>query len=288
MTFSLHPNMSSLVDHYDSWIIDLWGVIHDGRNTYPGVIECLEQLHQQNKQVIFLSNAPRRSFRAEAVLNRLGISKTLYKTIVTSGEIVFEYIQSGTHNLGNRFVIIGPDSDDGLLDNLDGYTRVTDFKKADFVIATGFDHDDATLKDVLPELEQALAAKLPMICANPDLEVVRQTGVRALCAGVITKHYEKLGGTVLFFGKPYIDVYTKCFELFGKTPKSRIAAIGDNLDTDIAGANQQKIDSYLVTGGILQKKLGNKPGILPPSEKLDMLFKKYDIVPTGVLPAFTW
>lgn len=289
MSITLHPGVQTLANHYDAFIIDLWGVIHDGRTLYPGVISCLEQLRAQQKHIIFLSNAPRRALRAELVLDRLGVPRNLYDTVITSGEVVFEYIQSGSHHLGHHFFIIGPDSDDGLLDGLPDYHRVMHPKEADFVIVTGFDRDDSVLKDVLPDVEMSLVYRLPLICANPDIEVVRQNGTRALCAGVIAYHYKKLGGEVLFFGKPYPDVYQKCRDYLSTLSHSgRIVAIGDNLETDIAGANHQQIDSFLVTGGILSAELEITPGHMPPLAKLTKICKKADTIPTGALPAFIW
>lgn len=289
MSITLYPSVRTLADLYDAFIVDLWGVIHDGRMLYPGVISCLEELRTQRKAIIFLSNAPRRASRAEEVLERLGIPRTLYDTIITSGEVVFEYVQSTSHHLGKYFFIIGPDSDDGLLDGLPDYIRVKHPTDADFVIVTGFDRDDSVLKEVLPDIEMSLVHRLPLICANPDMEVVRQNGTRALCAGVIAYHYKKLGGEVLFFGKPYPDVYQKCRDyLAAKSESMKIAAIGDNLETDIGGANHQKIDSYLVTGGVLSAELEITPGHMPPLGKLGKICKKAGITPTGALPAFIW
>jgi HAD superfamily hydrolase (TIGR01459 family) len=288
MTFTLYPNMSSLIDHYDAWIVDLWGVIHDGQTLYPGVLECLTKIKEHNKSILFLSNAPRRAVRAKKVLDKLGIPKNLYLDIITSGEVTFDYINSRNHAFGKNFVIIGPDKDDDLLDGLSDYQRITDFKNADFVIVTGFDEDNSTIEDVMPEINASFQYKLPMICANPDFEVVRQTGERALCAGVIAHHYQAMGGEVLFFGKPYKSVYEKCFTLLKAHGCHKIAATGDNLETDIIGANQLNIDSYLVTGGILSQSLNIQPGELPNTEKLHTLFIKYDIMPTGVVPAFIW
>lgn len=288
MTYSVYPNISSIIDRYDGLLVDLWGVVHDGQSLYPGVLDCLTKIKQKNKSIIFLSNAPRRASRAKKVLDNLGIPATLYHSIVTSGEVTFEYVKSNNFSLGKRFIILGPDKDDNLLDDLPDYIKVNDYKDADFVIVTGFDHDDSVLEDVIPQLQLCFQYRLPMICANPDIEVVRQTGERALCAGVISNHYVAMGGKVLFFGKPYPDVYHRCFEQLKSNNCYHIAAIGDNLETDIAGAKHLEIDSYLVTGGILRENLKIMPGELPSREKLDTLFKNYAMIPTGVIPAFIW
>jgi len=127
-----------------------------------------------------------------------------------------------------------------------------------------------------------------MICANPDIVVVRQTGTRALCAGVIAEKYAQMGGKTTQFGKPYKQVYEKCFALVPNTPKARIAAIGDNLATDIKGANKAGIDSYLIAGGILGEQLGIQHGQLPAPEKLAKICDELGAKPDGVLPEFIW
>lgn len=282
-----YPNISSIIGQYDAFIVDLWGVIHDGIKAYPGVIDCLKQMKRANKEIIFLSNAPRRAEKAIEGLLRVGVDASLYDHIVTSGDITHQYIESDKHGYGNKYYMIGPERDAGLLDGTK-YERVLFTKDADFVVVTGFDNDESVIKDVYPDLKNSLKYKLPMICANPDLVVVRQTGVRALCAGVIAQEYKKMGGHAWQFGKPYKEVYFKALSLLDRNDLSRIAAIGDNLETDILGANKREIDSYLVAGGILGEKLKIKHGQLPDQKKLESLCKKQGIFPYAVLPEFIW
>lgn len=282
---SLHNNLSEITDKYDAFFIDLWGVIHDGIEAYDGVNECLEHLIQNNKKVIFLSNAPRRSIRAKEGLQRVGVPNNLYHHIITSGEATHDFLKSNEHDLGKNFYMIGPERDNGLMDGT-GYNKTDNADQADFAIVTGFDNDDSTIEDVMPQINSCLENNLTMVCANPDIIVVRKSGVKALCAGVIAEQYQELGGEVIVFGKPHNSVYQKCFEYLGGIPKEKIAMIGDNLDTDIKGANNFGIDSYLIAGGILGQSLGIEHGQLPEIEKLEDICKLSDIFPTGVLPAF--
>lgn len=283
-----YAHLSELASRYDAFLVDLWGVIHDGTETYAGATECLKELREHGKKIILISNAPRRGLKAKQVLDRLEVSSDLYDHIITSGEIVFDLFATGKHSYGSSYYILGPDRDDDLLATLPEYNHVTDIAQAQIVIVTGFDHDASTLDDVMPELHQMLSFNLPMICANPDIEVVRKTGERALCAGAIAKAYESMGGNTSYFGKPYPDVYQKALLFLTDLPKERIAAIGDNLETDILGANRQNIDSYLVAGGILATELDITHGELPSPQKLQALCTEFGITPTGALPAFVW
>ena len=279
-------SIQPLLNNYDAFIIDLWGVIHDGQTLYPGVLEALELLQEHHKHVIFLSNAPRRAKKAKLVLDRLRITPALYQHIITSGEVTFDQLTSGQLSLGNRFVIIGPDKDDDLLNEASSLTFVDDISNADFIVATGFNEDDSTIEEVRPELSKALDLQLPMICANPDIEVVRIDGSRALCAGVMAEFYQANGGNVISFGKPYPEVYHYCMQHLQNMDHSRIAVIGDNLDTDIKGGNTQSLDSYLIAGGILAEQFNIRHGELPEKNALMALCTQKNIFPTGVLAAF--
>ena len=98
-----------------------------------------------------------------------------------------------------------------------------------------------------------------MICANPDLEVIRGKK-REICAGSLAQRYEELGGKVKYFGKPYKEIYEKSLKLLKIKKNNKILALGDSLRTDIAGANNFGIDSLLITSGIHQKKFNhNQP-----------------------------
>jgi HAD superfamily hydrolase (TIGR01459 family) len=266
---------------------------------YPGVNNALATLQQAGKKVIFISNAPRRVIKAIEGLRMVGVVDNLYDSAITSGEVVFEYlnftvprplspVEVVEFSPGRKkYIIIGPERDAGLMEGSD-YIRVTDVVNADFMIVTGFDHDNSTIAEKQPYLDKAIKLNLPLLSANPDLVVVRQTGERALCAGVIANKYEQMGGKVMQFGKPYKTIYNRALELAGNHDKSRIAAIGDSLSTDILGANNFGIDSYFIAGGIFDKELGINHGQLPPAEKLYKLCSDYKIFPTGVLPEFAF
>jgi HAD superfamily hydrolase (TIGR01459 family) len=247
-------SLAALIDAQKpkSLLVDLWGVIHDGEALYPGVVDGLGYLKQKKVSVIFLSNAPRRASVAEANLKRLGIARDLYTGIITSGEATFDYL-SASSPWGKNYIYIGPEKDRTLLDGLP-YTEVTQAKEASFAICTGFDHDDSTLAEKMPALTAAYIAKLPLVCSNPDMEIVRLSGKRPLCAGVMALWYEEQGGNAYYFGKPYKNIYDLAIKTYNLEPQTTLA-IGDNLDTDIKGANNYGVRSVLVTGGVLNQEL---------------------------------
>ena len=63
-----------------------------------------------------------------------------------------------------------------------------------------------------------------------------------------------LRGEVIYYGKPYKRIYEYALEVSGITDKSKIIAIGDNVNTDIKGAKDFGINAYLVDTGIKSPK----------------------------------
>ncbi len=267
-------SLSELINQYDGFIIDLWGVIHDGTNLYPHALNAIEKLKEMQKTVIFVSNAPRRAEVVVDILRRLKIPKNLYKQIITSGEIVFESVkkQPGVYSKSgeNKYYYIGPERDATLMHGL-GYERVRTMDKAAFVVCTGFEDGFEKIEAKTAELKKVLNAGLPLLCANPDISVVKISGEKLLCAGAIAREYEKMGGKVFYFGKPYPDIYESTLTKMGTIAKDRILAIGDGLETDIKGANNAGISSMLVTGGILKVELGLNDGEIPSDEILNKI-----------------
>ncbi len=279
--------IKDLSNLYDYFVFDVWGVVHDGSAIYPGAIEAISFLRQQGKKICFLSNAPRRASKVAAVFQKFGITTDFYDFILTSGEAAFLDLKKnqehGFKNFGKNYLYIGPQKDLDLLDGLE-YARVENAAEADFVITTGFDHEASTLVEKLPQAIEAKKFDLPMICVNPDMIVVRQDGREMICAGALAMEYEKIGGKVFYYGKPFSSVYKMVCELFGNPKSTKIIAIGDGLETDIKGANDFGISSVLVTGGILSNSLGIKYWQVADQNRLQTLLNTHQIFPNFIIP----
>jgi HAD superfamily hydrolase (TIGR01459 family) len=243
----------NLAENYDGFIVDLWGVVHDGIKTYPGVIDCLTHLRDAGKKVVFLSNAPRRAAAIGRALAAMGIPPALYTGIMSSGEAVHTALRDRTDPdfapLGTTLYHLGPTRDRDIFDTLP-LTESPTPAGAAFLLNTGPDDylgsNDPTIYE--PVLKECLAANLPMICANPDLEVIRD-GQRIICAGLLAQWYAAAAGQVINRGKPDPAIYTPTLALLG-TPRNRTLAIGDSLRTDITGAKAANIDSCWILSGI--------------------------------------
>lgn len=278
--------IKEIYNNYNYFIFDVWGVLHDGAKAYPNVIETLQFLKENNKKTCFLSNAPRRSHKVAAILEKLGIGKDLYDFILTSGEATFLDLQKNQEenfkNFGNKYFYIGPDKDLDLLDGLH-YQKVANASDANFIINTGFEGQDSKIDEKMPQILEAKKHNLPMICVNPDLIVVNQAGVEMICAGALAREYEKISGKVFYYGKPFDAVYKMVVEKFNCQNKKEFIAIGDGLETDILGAKNFAIDNILVTGGILANPLAIKFWQDANIDKLKKICESHKIFPQFVI-----
>lgn len=287
---SLYQGLSAISDNYDGYIIDLWGVMHDGVQAFPEAVDCVSRLKQAGKQIAILSNAPR---RAEVVIARnadLGIAPDLADVVMSSGEDTWLHLNERPDafysELGRRCYHLGPERDQGMREGLD-YDFVTRLDEADFILNTGTLAFDHAMEDYRELLEAALALKLPMICANPDLVVIRG-GVMEYCAGSVAESYEEIGGEVRSHGKPHLGVYERCFSMMGATDRSRIAGIGDSLRTDIAGAEAVGIAGIFIADGIHGAELNVDSSGMPAPDGLERLLAAARASPAAVLPRLRW
>lgn len=287
----LLPGFAPLAERFDGFILDLWGVVHDGVKPYPGAVDCLARLKAAGKRCVLLSNAPRRAAAAQAAMRAMGIADDLYAGILTSGEAVHIALRDRDDPwfaaLGRRMFHLGPERDRNVFDTLP-LEPVASPAEADFVLNTGPDDHKAgqAVEDFAPVLEASLAAGLPMICANPDLEVIRG-GERVICAGALAQRYAAMGGAVRSLGKPDPAIYPRVFAMLG-LPPGRVMAVGDALRTDIAGAASVGIASAWVLGGIHAEELGIAEGTLPPPGVAEARAARDGLSPDAVLPEFRW
>ena len=230
-----------LINDHDLIYIDIWGVVHNGIRLYEGAVNVLDQLFELNKEYILLTNAPRPNRTVKKFLSEIGLNKNHCDKVYTSGEAALKYLEK---NLGNlKFFHIGPPKDFDLFSPFKK-NKTEDIGKCDFLLCTGLYEDHVDNLNYYKELLKN-KKELKMICTNPDL-IVDKGDKREFCAGSVAKIYEEEGGEVDYFGKPYPLVYNLAASISNK----KILCIGDNLNTDIKGANLQNFKSLFITGGI--------------------------------------
>jgi len=257
-------HLAEVYGNYDTYIIDLWGVIHNGITLNTKAVEAVKNLIQEKKKVVFLSNAPRPSKEVKKFLQELNMKDEYLENIMTSGEAAMLSLQK--ENYGKFFYHLGPERDNGIFSSIK--ENKTSIEKCNFILCTGlFDNK----KDDLSYYKEILKnyTKKKLICTNPDLTVHRGN-VEEYCAGSVAKIFESLGGRVVYFGKPHKEIYKMCF-----SNKEKTLAIGDNLNTDIKGANNMKIDSIFISNGVHRSEFKKESELITLSSKYKVKFSYY-------------
>ncbi len=268
-----------IIDKYENYIIDQWGVMHDGVSGYGHAIETIDILKKKNKNLFIISNSSKRKKSSLEKLPKLGFKKNSFLNVVTSGEMIWQTIKKKYSKFERKkkcFHIYDKTKEDGLLfrDGLN-LSFVDKIEKADLILAcTPFDKMQPV--DYIPLLEKAFDKNLIMYCANPDFETIEKNKIsNVFCMGAISEIYKSMGGKVIIQGKPEIEIYLETTKSI-KIDKNKTIAVGDSLFHDIKGANSFSIDSILVQSGIHRNL-----------ETIEMLSKNHHISSTYLINKFS-
>ena len=263
--------LRSIADKYDIFYIDLWGVVHNGINLHKNAIEALEKITKAEKQYVLLTNAPRPNKTVKSFLEKMGMSKEIRENVYSSGEVALNYLKKNL--LDEKFYHLGPPRDfDLFLDFKNNKTE--DIKESSCLLCTGlFEEQGEDIRYYKKLLKEHINKK--MICTNPDL-IVDRGDKRELCAGSVASVFEKMGGQVVYFGKPFPEVYNQSIN----NKEKKILSIGDNLNTDIKGANLLNYDSLIISNGIHKDEI--------EKEGIDIVSKKYETTVNFIQTELKW
>jgi len=263
--------LKSIVNNYDLFYIDLWGVIHNGINLHEQAILTLKELLKIKKSLVLLTNAPRPNQSVKIFLEKMGMEKQIRDHVFTSGEAALNYLKK--FYLHEKFYHIGPPRDFDLFNEFKN-NQSKDLDNCKYLLCTGlFDNHDKDLTYYKKFLEKHINKK--MICTNPDL-IVDRGSIRELCAGSVAMVFEKMGGEAVYFGKPYPEVYNQAID----NKKKRILAIGDNLNTDIKGANLLNYDSLLISNGVHKYEIKDRG--------VEKISKQYETIVNFIQSDLKW
>jgi len=258
------PHLSEIADRYDVLLCDVWGVIHNGRESWPQPIDALTRFHaERGGQVVLISNAPRPSTDVLPQLEALRVPDTAWQAFVTSGDATRAEL---TTRAPGPALKIGPERDEALYAGT-GVQGAKGVEDAAFLSVTGLFNDEAEgPEDYRALLSGAAERDLELICANPD-RVVQRGDQLIYCGGAVADLYEALGGRVLMAGKPYRPIYDLALKeaerLLGRpVDRARVLCIGDGVVTDVLGANAQGLDCLFIAQGIHGAKARGEDGRL--------------------------
>jgi len=276
--FQTLSGLGDIAGDYDALLCDIWGVIHNGREPFLAACEALERFRAERGPVVLISNSPRPSVAIPEQFRHVGVPGELWDAIVTSGDATIDELARRAP--GPAFKL-GPVRDDGLYETL--AMNFSDLDQAAFISCTGlFEDDHETPDDYDDLLSEAKALDLPLVCANPDVQVRRGDKV-IYCGGALAQKYEKMGGEVIYAGKPHPPIYrlSRAWlgEIMGYNPSpERVLCIGDNVLTDLLGAQAEGYDCLFVDGGLHSAK----------ATVLKNLLKTHNISARYMAPSLLW
>jgi HAD superfamily hydrolase (TIGR01459 family) len=244
--------LSALADSFDLFLIDQFGVLHDGVSPYPGAVECLARLKASGKSVVLLSNSGKRAADNMTRLADLGFSNKLFDHVVTSGEVAWQGILDHSFDPpfrpGKSMFVVGHDDHDYGFEKL-GVRLVENPAAADFVMIAASRAPRMSLYQYGDILANAAASNIPALCCNPDRLMLTAAGIQP-SAGEIASLYSKLGGSVTFVGKPYPAMYAFVQNHCVRGGAKRTLAIGDSIEHDICGGFNAHLTTALVRTGL--------------------------------------
>ena len=243
-------SIKELGSNYKAWLVDIWGVMHDGMRAHGHAVAATKAFREQGGLVVLLSNSPRPSREVRAQLEAFGVPASAYDATVTSGDLTRHELAK---TKGARVFHLGPERDLPIFAGLD--LTLTSPEHADIVVCTGlFDDETETPADYAVLLKDLARRGLPMICANPD-RMVERGRTLIYCAGALAEAYAAEGGNVIYAGKPYPPIYALAFEAAARLAgrelaREEVLAIGDGVLTDMDGAASVGIDAVFVASGL--------------------------------------
>lgn len=277
-----------LIDRYDGFLLDQWGVLHNGSDAYPGALACLQRLREAGKAVAIVSNSGRGGEENATLMSRMGFSRELYDCMVTAGDDARDAILNDPdpfyRTLGRRCLAFVRESEHALIEAL-GLTRVDCVADADFLFALSMDSPRQSVAGWQGRFEGAVARDLSMVCGNPDLWRVHADGKLYEAPGLLGRAYAELGGRVRYHGKPERRIYQTCLGRLGLTA-SRILAVGDSLAHDVAGAAGSGIDAAFVASGVHRHDLTWRGARTFEHTDCLRLFERMGVRARYVLPFF--
>ncbi len=270
MTVNLsNKGLREIANSFDLFYIDIWGVLHNGIKLNYEAVNVLSELDKLGKEYVLLTNAPRPNSDVIKFLEKLGLDNEKSSKVYTSGQGSLNYLSNEKKN--QKFFHLGPERDFNLFENFKSLKQNKP-EEAEYLICTGLFDSHRNLEFYKKFLSKFL--NKDMICTNPDL-IVDRGDVTEYCAGSVAKVFEEIGGIVKYFGKPYSLVYEKSINNKNKS----VLCIGDNLNTDIRGANLQNFSSLFILNGIHKKENQNE---------LNKLFEKYQVNVNYVQEILKW
>ncbi len=286
------PGIAPFAACFDGWLLDQWGVIHDGRSLFTEAVEALGRLRGRGARLVLLSNSGRRARHSERHLRGMGFDPELVDGIVTSGEVAWKLLKERDEppfrDLGRRCFLITRFGDTEVVEGLD-LELVDDPAEADFLFLSGVDSPVKPIEDYLPLLERAARRRPPppALCSNPDRMAPEGEGF-VFSPGTLAEIYARTGARVIYTGKPHRWIYREALARLADIPREKIVAVGDSFEHDVVGAVRQGLAAVFVTQGLHREAFPEDAPKSAWARKVAELAARFGAQPDRVIPRFRW
>ena len=273
-----NTNLKKVLDHYDAFLIDQFGVLIDDSGPYEGAVAALNSLFTSSKYPLVLTNSGKRtSFNVDR-LKRMGFVVSV-NDVLSSGEVARNILNERTKDQVGKRTKVWVHAHSYLDWPLEGLNveSAKTIEDADIIVLVATRNESMTLLDYQKLLGTSATRKVPCLCINPD-EKKLINGEIGFSAGAVAQLYKKMGGPVEWIGKPYPTIYEYALQRLTHVPKNRILCIGDSLFHDVKGGCILGIDTALVRTGILSQ--------LTDAELLENC-RQSELMPNYILPSFS-
>lgn len=326
----LVKSLENIYENYDTFFIDMYGVLYDGGGFFQGVLELMKKIRNSGRRIIILSNTTMVSESCkEKYLKKGLVEREHYDLFISSGEAFKQTLQNYISNAKTYFQAFHPNNE---LFKEGGLTEVNNIEEADFIYVgylnagekkyiandlkdksgniiplenlTSMDcHDIQDFGEISSLLDNCLKLQKTLVVVNPDLFALELISTNefsekrpVLCQGAIGEFYERMGGKVIYLGKPYSAIYDFAKQFVSKNEK--VCMIGDTPWTDILGGNIAGIDTILTLTGVPGEFLKNFDQDLKINNKISLLLQdistkmthknllNYPQIPTHIIESF--
>lgn len=280
-------NISKVIDAYDTVIVGFHGVLYDGKNFKSEAVEALLHMKKLKLRIVLLSNTDMRVEQIMGLLHQNKIPVMIFDAIVSVGEILHYKLKLQDNDfsgLGTSYYVVGSDHNLGVFSGLE-LQRVDNLAKADFLYMGSCTKESDLIDNYLPVLEHAASLSIPLVCAGNDTSSYKNGDI-CLASGAIAEQYAVLGGRILTIGKPDVKLFAYALDGIPNLDKAKTLMIGDNITTDVKGANLFGIDAALVSKGVHINFLGE--GYIPDVAKTRELATNFDAYPDYIISNLRW
>lgn len=280
-------NLSKVIEPYHAVMVGLRGVLYDGAGFRPEAVEALVNMKRLGKKVILVSNTALRVQQLIRLLNNNKIPVMAFDAVVTAGEILHYKLKSKNgafKGIGSVYHNIGGQEGLGVFAGLD-YLPATELGRSDFLYMGSCKSAADLIDAYLPELEHAASLNIPLICAGNDTSSFAG-GEICVAPGAVAEQYAVLGGRIVTVGKPDAAILDYALDGLEIADKSQVLLVGDNIATDIKGANLAGLSSALISKAVHVNFLGE--GYIPDVAKTRELATNFDAYPDYIISHLRW